>query len=206
MLHVVDHPVIADLLAEARDRRTRPAVFRELLRRTGALLLYEALRDAPQRDVQIETPLETMSVRRLKLPITLVPILRAGLGLAHGMMDVVPEARMGHIGLYRDEQTLEPVTYYENLPPEISEGLVILVDPMLATGGSLHAALDQLRARGCRNVRIVSLVAAPEGVQRIEAAAPDVPIYTAALDRQLNEKGFILPGLGDAGDRLYGTM
>ena len=204
-MRVLDHPVVAHLLAEARDRRTPPAAFRYLLRRIGALLAYEALQDAPQQPGSIDTPLERMSVDRLKLPITIVPILRAGLGLAEGMLELLPEAKMGHIGLYRDEATLEPVPYYENLPADITDGLVILVDPMLATGGSVAAAIDKLQARGCQDIRLTCLVAAPEGVRRLEAAAPTVPIITAALDRQLNDQGFILPGLGDAGDRLYGT-
>lgn len=204
-LHIISHPLVAHMLAEARDVATAPAAFRSLLHRIGAMLAYEALRDAPQHDAAVITPLESMPVKRLTLPITIVPILRAGLGLAQGMFDLLPDARMGHIGLFRNEQTLLPVTYYENLPRDLADGPVLLVDPMLATGGSACEGLDRLRKRGCRDVRFICLVAAPEGVTKLTAADPDVPIFTAALDRQLNERGYILPGLGDAGDRLYGT-
>jgi uracil phosphoribosyltransferase len=204
-LHVVAHPLVDHLLAQARDRQTPPAEFRRLLSRIGALLGYEAVRTAPRQRRQVVTPLETMEVDALKLPLTIVPILRAGLGLADGILELLPEARMGHIGLFRDEQTLKPTTYYENLPADIETGTVLLVDPMLATGGSSAAALNKLAARGCRDIRFVCLVAAPEGVSRLAQDAPQVPIFTAALDRQLNEVGYILPGLGDAGDRLYGT-
>jgi len=193
------------MLAEARAVDTPAASFRSLLHRIGAMLAYEALRDAPQHDGAVVTPLESMPVKRLTLPITIVPILRAGLGLAQGMFDLLPEARMGHIGLFRNEQTLMPVTYYENLPRSIAAGPVLLVDPMLATGGSACEALRRLRVHGCKDVRFICLVAAPEGVAKLHEYDAAVPIYTAALDRELNEHGYILPGLGDAGDRLYGT-
>lgn len=205
LLHVLDHPLMAHLLAQARDRATPSAVFRSLLYRMGGLLAYEAMRTFPQHPATITTPLEEMPVKRLHLPITIVPILRAGLGLAAGMLELLPEARMGHIGLFRNEETLEPVTYYENLPKDLSDGPVLLVDPMLATGGSASEGIRRLRKRGCKDVRFVCLVASPQGVAKLNEADPSVPITTAALDRQLNEKGYILPGLGDAGDRLYGT-
>ncbi len=204
-LHVVDHPLIAHLLGQARDRATPPAAFRSLLQRIGALLAYETMRTLPHHRTRITTPMEEMETFALHLPITIVPILRAGLGLAAGMLDLLPEARMGHIGLFRDEETLAPVSYYENLPIDVNAGPVLLVDPMLATGGSAVEGVRRLRKRGCEDVRFVCLVAAPEGVEHMLTHAPQVPIVAGALDRQLNEKGYILPGLGDAGDRLYGT-
>ncbi len=193
------------MLAQARDVATPSSSFRALLLRMGGLLAYEALRTAPHQKARIRTPLEEMEATRLNMPITIVPILRAGLGLAAGMLELLPEARMGHIGLFRNEETLEPVTYYENLPRDVEAGPVLLVDPMLATGGSACEGVRRLRKRGCADIRFVCLVAAPEGVAKLREADPRVPITAAALDRQLNEKGYILPGLGDAGDRLYGT-
>ncbi|MEX2213680.1 MAG: uracil phosphoribosyltransferase [Phycisphaeraceae bacterium] len=204
-LFVCEHPLIQHLLAEARDQRTGPMVFRRLLRQVGAMLAYEALRDLPRITRRIQTPMEAMEVQTMRAPVTIVPILRAGLGLADGMLEVLPDARMGHIGLFRDESTLNPVTYYEKLPEDIAGGPTLLVDPMLATGGSACEALAKLWGRNCVDVRFVCLVASPEGVKRLHELDPNVPIYTAAVDRQLNEKGYILPGLGDAGDRLYGT-
>jgi len=193
------------MMAQARDRATPSSVFRGLLYRVAGLLAYEALRTAPHHAVRVQTPLEEMDGVQLQLPITIVPILRAGLGLAAGMLELLPEARMGHIGLFRNEETLEPVTYYENLPRDVEAGPVLLVDPMLATGGSASEGIRRLRKRGCKDIRFVCLVAAPEGVAKLHDVDPKVPITAAALDRQLNEKGYILPGLGDAGDRLYGT-
>lgn len=204
-LHVLDHPLVGHMLAQAREVATPSSAFRGLLLRMGGLLAYEALRTAPHHKARIRTPLEEMEAVRLKMPITIVPILRAGLGLAAGMLELLPEARMGHIGLFRNEETLEPVTYYENLPRDVEAGPVLLVDPMLATGGSACEGIRRLRKRGCQDIRFVCLVAAPEGVAKLHDADPRVPITAAALDRQLNEKGYILPGLGDAGDRLYGT-
>jgi len=205
MLHVIEHPVVEHVLAAARDVRSTPARFRRLLKRLGGILAYEAMRDAPVVSSVIDTPMESMSVKRLAKPITVVPILRAGLGLADGVLELLPEARVGHIGLFRDEASLEPVSYYERLPKDIAQGVVLLVDPMLATGGSAVAALKKLRACGCADIRMVCMVAAPEGVERLAKEDSDLPIFTAALDRQLNEMGYIVPGLGDAGDRLYGT-
>lgn len=204
-LHIIDHPLVADMLAQARQRETPPAMFRSLLNRIGAILAYEAARIVPQVDATVLTPLELMHARRLKVPITIVPILRAGLGLAQGMFELMPESRMGHLGLFRNEETLEPVTYYENLPRDIAAGPVLLVDPMLATGGSACEGVRRLRARSCRDVRFLCLVAAPAGVEKLRSCDAEVPIFTAALDRELNDRGYILPGLGDAGDRLYGT-
>ncbi len=205
MLHIVDHPVTEHILAAARDVKTTPARFRRLLKRIGGLLAYEAMRTAPQVDKQITTPMETMAAKRLSMPITIVPILRAGLGLADGMMELLPEAQVGHVGLVRDEQSLQARSYYERLPANIADGLVLLVDPMLATGGSAVAALQKLRDKGCKDIRLICLLAAPEGVRCVEGEYPGVPIITASLDRQLNDIGYILPGLGDAGDRLFGT-
>lgn len=205
MLQVIDHPIARHILASARDETTPPDQFRRLLKRVGGLLAYEALQSAPQTETSINTPLEAITVKQLTLPITIVPILRAGLGLADGIMELLPEAQVGHIGLYRDEDTLEAKSYYERLPSNIADGTVLLVDPMLATGGSAIVALRTLRDRGCTDVRMVCLVAAPEGVKHVEAEFPSLPIVTASLDRQLNDVGYIVPGLGDAGDRLYGT-
>lgn len=205
MLQIIDHPVTDHILAAARDSRTTPARFRRLLKRIGGLLAYEALRTAPQVEKQIDSPLEKVTAKRLAMPITIVPILRAGLGLADGAMELLPEAQVGHIGMFRDEQSLEAQSYYERLPANIADGVVLLVDPMLATGGSAVAAIRKLREKGCNDVRMICLVAAPEGVKHVEAEEPGIPITTAALDRELNDIGYILPGLGDAGDRLYGT-
>jgi uracil phosphoribosyltransferase len=157
------------------------------------------------RQETVQTPLEETEVFRLATPVTIVPILRAGIGLADGVSSLMPEARVGHVGLYRNEESLEPVSYYCKLPDDIAKGPVFLVDPMLATGGSAIAAVKELQSQGCRDIRLVCLVAAPEGVAAMRAAAPDVPVFTAALDRQLNDIGYILPGLGDAGDRMFGT-
>ncbi len=204
-LHIVDHPLVQDMLAEARETRTSPPRFRALLRRLGAFLAYEALRDVPQKPEQITTPLQPMEARKLSAPITAVPILRAGLGMTEGVLDTWPDAKVGHIGLFRDESTLEPVSYYERLPSSISQGPVLLIDPMLATGGSACDAIRRLRAKGCTDLRFICLVAAPQGVAKVHALDATISIYTAALDARLNEHGYIVPGLGDAGDRLYGT-
>ena len=204
-LHIIDHPLVQHMLAEARDVQTPPAAFRALLRRMGGFLAYEALRRVPQQPRRIVTPLQPMDASVVAAPICIVPILRAGLGLAEGALDVWPDAKVGHVGLFRDEATLQPVTYYEKLPAAVSEGPVLLIDPMLATGGSACEAIRRLRSKGCRDLRLVCLVAAPPGVQRVHELDATIPIYTAALDEKLNERGYIVPGLGDAGDRLYGT-
>lgn len=204
-LNLIDHPLIHHLLTEARDRRTQPPRFRELMALIGEFLAVEATRDLPTRRARIETPLERYEGRRLQLPITLVPILRAGLGLAAGFHRILPEAHMGHLGMFRDEKKLSPVSYFEKLPRDTAEGPVFIIDPMLATGGSAISAVKVLRGHGCRDIRLVCLVASPEGATRFGKAHPDVPVFAAAVDRELDARGYILPGLGDAGDRLFGT-
>lgn len=204
-LHVVDHPLVADLVTRLRDKRTGAGLMRSLVYQVGALLAYEATRDLPTEEVGVQTPMEATQGRRVRDMVTVVPVLRAGLAMAEGVLGVIPDAVVGHVGLYRDEETLEPVTYLEKLPEGSRSGQVILVDPMLATGGSAVAGLRYLEDQGCEQVCMICLVAAPEGVRRLGKSHPRVPIYTAALDRCLDERGFILPGLGDAGDRLYGT-
>ncbi|MGB2983033.1 MAG: uracil phosphoribosyltransferase [Candidatus Bipolaricaulia bacterium] len=204
-LHILDHPLIQSKLTRMRDVRTDNEAFRQLLDELTALMVYEITRDYPLRDRQIETPLEPTTGRGLSVPVVLVPILRAGTGMLGGVLHLIPMAKVGHIGLYRDPDSLEPVEYYCKLPPDLSEAHVILVDPMLATGGSAAAATDIVKREGGVQIQFLCLVAAPEGVETYSKTHPDVPIYTAALDRQLNEKGYILPGLGDAGDRIFGT-
>ncbi|MDQ7012940.1 MAG: uracil phosphoribosyltransferase [Planctomycetota bacterium] len=203
---VFDHPLIQHKLTWIRERSTGSRAFRALMKQIAGLMVYEVTRQFPHAPVEIDTPLETMTGTRLLGTITVVPVLRAGLGMAEGVMDVMPEARVGHLGMARDEQTLEPKAYLNKLPSDLDAGPVILVDPMLATGGSAVAALRMLREAGATDLRLMCLVAAPEGIARIHDAEPDVVIYTAAVDRQLSACGFILPGLGDAGDRLYGTV
>jgi uracil phosphoribosyltransferase len=204
-LHVIDHPLVSHMLSEARDAQTPSRRFRRLLSSIGSLLAYEAMRDLRMDPVDIHTPMEKCQGSRLRLPVTIVPILRAGLGMADGVHEVIPEAHVGHIGMFRDEKNLLPVSYYLKLPARVAQGPVLLVDPMLATGGSAVAAVRILREHGCTDVRLICLIAAPEGVAALSSEYPNVPIYTASLDRQLNEKGYIMPGLGDAGDRLFGT-
>jgi len=202
---LVDHPVIQTKLTELRDASTDHRKFRDLLNEVGGLMVYEVTRDLPTRPKSVRTPLETMAGRVLAREVTLVPILRAGLGMADGVLKLLPDARMGHLGVYRDEKTLEPISYYQKLPPDIAETEVLLIDPMLATGGSGSAAVTFLKKAGVKAMKFVCLVAAPEGIKAVHALHPEVPIYCAAIDRQLNEKGYILPGLGDAGDRIFGT-
>ncbi|MCS7081741.1 MAG: uracil phosphoribosyltransferase [Bacteroidetes bacterium] len=204
-LTIIRHALIQRNLTALRDRRTSHGEFRRLLHQTAALLAYEVLRDLPVRPVPIETPLEPTVGYVLDTEVIVVPILRAGLGMVDGFVQYLPEARIGHLGMYRDEATHRPVDYYAKLPPGLEEAWVILVDPMLATGGSADDALSALKARGARQLRFACLVAAPEGVRRLADRHPDVRIYAAALDRELNRSAFILPGLGDAGDRAFGT-
>ena len=205
-LTIVDHPLVQHKLSLMRNRETPTGMFRQLMREVGLLLGYEATRDLPLGETEIETPLE-----RARLPVLagkklcLVSILRAGNGLLDGMLELMPSARVGHIGLYRDPVTLAAIEYYAKLPEDLAERDVILIDPMLATGNSAVAAIARLKAQRARSIRFLCLVAAPEGVAKLENAYPDVPILAAALDRCLNEHGYILPGLGDAGDRLFGT-
>ena len=205
MLHVLDHPLIQSKLTLLRDVNTKNEAFRRLLEELTTLMVYEITRKYPLRDRAINTPLEPMTGRVLEASIVLVPILRAGTGMLGSVLHLVPMAKVGHIGLFRDPVTLEPVEYYCKLPPELTGTHIILVDPMLATGGSAISATDIIKREGGRDIQFLCLVAAPEGVKAYASAHPNVPIYTAAIDRQLNEKGYILPGLGDAGDRIFGT-
>jgi uracil phosphoribosyltransferase len=204
-LTVVHHPLLSDKLARMRNKSTQPADFRRLLVQIAALMTYEACRHLELTKQNTETPMEKTSVQKLKRDITIVPILRAGLGMIDGIISIIPEAKIGMLGLYRDEDTLKPVDYYTNLPVGLEKMDVILVDPMLATGGSAAAAADTLKKHQAGSLLMMSLIAAPEGVQLMLDRHPDVRVYTAGLDRQLNEKGYILPGLGDAGDRCFGT-
>jgi uracil phosphoribosyltransferase len=202
---VIDHPVVQTKLAELRDYTADHRKFRSLLDEIAMLMTYEVTRDWPTQAKPVQTPLERMTGRVLARQVTLVPILRAGLGMADGVLKLLPDARMGHLGVYRNEGTLEPVSYYQKLPPDIASTEVLLIDPMLATGGSGSAAVSVLKSAGVASMKFVCLVAAPEGIQTLHAQHPEVPIYCAAIDRQLNERGYILPGLGDAGDRIFGT-
>jgi uracil phosphoribosyltransferase len=204
-LTVLDHPLIQHKLSFLRHHETPKKLFKELVDEIATLMAYEVTRDLPLREVSIDTPLESMVARRIrgKKPV-IVPILRAGLGMVEGVARLIPGARVGHIGLYRDEETLDPVEYYFKIPPPEGRDF-ILVDPMLATGGSASAAMTFLKDRGVESLRFMCVVAAPEGVQRLDRDHPDVPIFTAALDRELDQNGYIVPGLGDAGDRLFGT-
>lgn len=207
MLHVVDHVLLAHRLAELRDAATTSARFRRLLAEIGAILTLEATRGLPERMARITTPLTEMDHRVLAAPEpVLVAVLRAGLGLMEGGMQILPEAPVGHVGLVRDEHTLRPSQYMLRMPPEVRTRGAILFDPMLATGGSAVAAVQRVKEAGAPHLRFVCVVAAPEGVARLEEAHPDVPIYTAALDERLDHRGFIVPGLGDAGDRCFGTV
>jgi uracil phosphoribosyltransferase len=204
-LIIISHPLVKRDLTILRDKRTPSQIFRAVLRRTASLMAYAVTEDLKLKQVQIETPLEKTKGHIVVDQIILVPILRAGLGLVGGFVEVLPNARVGHIGMYRDEETLKPVDYYLKLPKKLSEALLIILDPMLATGGSAVGAVTLLKERGAKKIRFVSLVAAPEGVKVLSQAHPDVRIYTCALDRKLNKRGYILPGLGDAGDRMFGT-
>ncbi len=205
-LTVVKHPLVQHKLTLMREKDTSTAVFRQLLREISQLLAYEVTRNLPMTTKSIDTPLCEMDAPTLAgRKLALISILRAGNGLLDGMLELVPSARVGFVGLYRDEATLQPVQYYFKVPSQLDERLVIAVDPMLATGNSSVAAIDLLKQAGAKNIRFLCLLAAPEGVARMKEAHPDVPIVTAALDKQLNEKGYIVPGLGDAGDRMFGT-
>ena len=206
-LHVIDHPLITHKLSIMRNRKTGSKDFRELLNEIAMLMGYEVFRDLPLGEITIETPITKMKAKMVSgRKLAIVPILRAGLGMVDGLQNLVPVAKVGHIGMYRDPETHKPVEYYCKLPTDIEERLVVLVDPMLATGGSAVDALCKLKEHGCRNIRFMCLVAAPEGVKAVQEAHPDVDIYTAALDECLNEHAYIVPGLGDAGDRIFGTL
>jgi uracil phosphoribosyltransferase len=204
-LVVVDHPVLADRLTVMRDRDTGHSEFRQALFEASAILAVEAARDLPVTAVEIQTPLEPAPGSRLPDEITIVPVLRAGLGMVDAFLRLLPGARVGHVGVYRDEQEHRPVDYYERLPPGLADSHVFVVDPMLATGGSAVHALDKLKAAGARRLALVCLVVAPEGLTAVEEHHPDVPIWAAAVDRELDENAYIRPGLGDAGDRVFGT-
>jgi uracil phosphoribosyltransferase len=205
-LHLVDHPLVQHKLTLLRRKEASTKTFRQLVNEIAALVAYEVLRDIPLHDVQIETPLETMTGRVIDgKKLVFVSILRAGTGILDGMLSVVPGARVGHIGLYRDPKTLVAVEYYFKMPGDLDERDVVVVDPMLATGNSAIAAVDRLKECGPKSIKFVCLLTCPEGVAAMQQAHPDVPIYTAAVDRQLDEHGYILPGLGDAGDRIFGT-
>jgi uracil phosphoribosyltransferase len=204
-LTLVRHAVLEDVLARLRDKATPPEAFRRLSRRAALVLAVEATRDLPAAEATVETPLERCAARRLERAVVAVPVLRAGLGLLEGFLEVVPEARVGHFGLERDEATAVARCYYEKLPDGLGEATVFVLDPMLATGGSAAETLARLAERGARDARLLSVVAAPEGVAHVEARAPGTRIVAAALDRGLNERKFILPGLGDYGDRLHAT-
>ena len=205
-VHVIDHPMIQHKLTIMRDKETGSKDFRQLLEEISLLMGYEITRDIPLEDVDIETPICKMTAKKVSgRKLAIVPILRAGMGMVEGLHTLVPVAKVGHIGLYRNEQTHEPVVYYCKLPEDIQDRLVIVTDPMLATGGSSCDALAMLKERGCTNIRLMCLVAAPEGIARVQKEHPDVDIYVAAIDDHLNADAYIVPGLGDAGDRIFGT-
>ena len=205
-VHLIDHPLVQHKLTLMRQQDLSTNSFRRLLKELSMLMTYEVTRDMPTQPVEIQTPLETMTGKMIDgKKLVFVSILRAGIGILDGMLDVVPGARVGHIGLYRDPKTLTAVEYYFKMPADMAERDVIVVDPMLATGNSAIAAVDRVKEVGPRSIKFVCLLTCPEGIAAMQAAHPDVPIYTAAIDRQLNDHGYILPGLGDAGDRLFGT-
>ena len=205
-VHILDHPLILHKLAIIRRKETGVKEFREMISEIAMLMCYEATRNLQTEEVVIETPVAQATVKVLAgKKLAIVPILRAGLGMVDGMLSLVPSAKVGHIGLYRDPETLEPVEYYCKLPPDVEERDVFVVDPMLATGGSAVAAIDFLKARGVRSIKMLNIIAAPEGVEKVANAHPDVEIFCAALDERLNDHGYIVPGLGDAGDRIFGT-
>jgi uracil phosphoribosyltransferase len=205
-LTVVEHPVLADRLVVLRDRATSHGAFRRAMHEAAAILAIEATRDLPTRDVTVDTPLEPANGDRLLGDVAVVPVLRAGLGMVEGFLNLLPDARGGHLGMYRDEEEMTPVDYFERLPPNLADSHVFVVDPMLATGGSAVHALDRLKEAGAQRLRLICVVSAPEGVAAVQEAHPDVPIWTAALDRELDDHSFIRPGLGDAGDRVFGTQ
>ena len=205
MITVVDHPLLQRAVTRLRDRETTHGDFRRTLNDAAAILAYEALRSLPVEPTTVWTPLEETAGVRLAREVVVVPVLRAGLGLVDGFVRFVPEARIGHLGMYRDEQTHDPVDYYSNVPAHVRDARVFVVDPMLATGGSAAGAINHLKGRGATDITFVCLVAAPEGVARLAEYHPDVDVFTAAIDRELDENAFIRPGLGDAGDRIFGT-
>ncbi len=205
-IRCVSHPVALEKIGRLRDRSTDVSEFRRLVRELAILLAIEATSDMPSVEYIVQTPVAQARVTRTAEPVILVPILRAGLGMVDGMLQWVPEARVGHLGMYRDPQTLSPVEYYANTPPELNEGVVIVLDPMLATGGSAAAALAVLKARGAKRIKVTAILAAPEGIAKLDELHPDVELYAIAVDEGLNSHGYIVPGLGDAGDRIFGTL
>lgn len=205
-LTVFDHPLIQHKLTIIRDKNVGTKEFREIVDEIASLMAYEVTRDLPTEDVEVETPVAITVKKQLAgKKLAIVPILRAGLGMVDGIMKLIPAARIGHIGMYRDEESLEPVEYFIKLPEDIDQREVLVVDPMLATGGSANMAIDALKKRGAQTIKLITLVSAPQGVEAVQTAHPDVDIFTASLDEKLNEHGYIVPGLGDAGDRLFGT-
>ncbi|WP_458411666.1 uracil phosphoribosyltransferase [Schinkia sp. CFF1] len=205
-IHVFDHPLIQHKLTMIRDKNTGTKEFRELVDEIASLMAFEATRDLPLKEVTVETPVATAKAKTLAgKKLGLIPILRAGLGMVDGILKLIPAAKVGHIGLYRDPETLKPVEYYAKLPSDIEEREFIVVDPMLATGGSAVAAINSLKVRGAQHIKLMCVIAAPEGVETVQKEHPDVDIYIAGLDEKLNDHGYIVPGLGDAGDRLFGT-
>ena len=205
-VHILDHPLIRHKVAIIRDKNTTTKQFREVIGEIATLMAFEAFKDVPTQTITVETPLETVEQTVVKEnSIAIVPILRAGLGMVDGILTLFPAAKVGHIGMYRNEETLEPQEYYCKLPQGIDEKVVMLVDPMLATGGSACDAIALLKKRGCKHIKFLAIIGAPEGVEKVHSEHPDVEVYVSTLDRQLNENGYILPGLGDAGDRIFGT-
>ena len=205
-VHIMDHPLIHHKLAVLRNKETSVKEFRELVNEISGLMCYEATRNLPTMDVEVETPVATAKCKMLSgKKLAIVPILRAGLGMVDALVDLIPSAKIGHIGLYRDPVTHEPVEYYCKLPEDIGNRVTFVVDPMLATGGSAVAAIDFLKKHGCRNIIMMNIIGCPEGIKRIQEAHPDVEMYLAACDEKLNEHAYIVPGLGDAGDRIFGT-
>ena len=205
-LHIINHPMVQHKLSIMRNKETGSKDFRQLLKEISLLMGYEVTRDIPLDPIEIETPICKMTARQVSgRKLAIVPILRAGLGMVEGLLELVPVARVGHIGLYRNEETHEPVVYYSKLPEDVNTRMVIVTDPMLATGGSASDALTMLKEKGCTNIRLMCLVGVPEGIERVQRDHPDIDIYLAAVDDQLNENAYIVPGLGDAGDRIFGT-
>ena len=205
MYHLLDHPLITHKITQLRRKETRTRDFRENLDEIAGLMAYEITRDIPLQDVNIETPLASTTAKELARDIVLVPILRAGLGMVNSITHLIPTAKIGHVGMYRDHETLEPKAYYSKFPANMSDTEVMVLDPMLATGGSASAAIQECKNHGAGTIKLVCVVGAPEGLEKIEQDHPDINIYLAALDEKLNSKGYIVPGLGDAGDRIFGT-
>ena len=205
MVTVLNHPLITHKLAIMRDEKTCTKDFSQQLDEIASLMAYEVSRDLPVKDVEVKTPMAVCKTQMLAKDVILVPILRAGMGMTQGIRNLIPTAKVGFIGLYRNEETLEPVEYFAKFPKNLDDAIVMVLDPMLATGGSSSAALDMIKKRGAKNIKLVCLVGAPEGVKYVEERHPDVDIYLAALDEKLNDIGYIVPGLGDAGDRIFGT-